>query len=303
MIKVEDLAFTYPSATSPTLNKLSFSIGKGEVYGLLGPSGCGKSTTQKLLMGLLSGYSGSAKLFDSQISALDRNMYERIGVSFELPTLYMRLTARENLKLFAALYAGKTREPLELLKLVDLQDAIDQRVETFSKGMKMRLNLCRALVHDPELLFLDEPTSGQDPSRARTTRNLIRQLKSEGKTIFLTTHNMSEADEICDRVGFLTHGHIPVTGAPKELKRTFGKKFLSVQSIEKGVNITNEFSMENLAHNQQFQSLLAADQIVSIHTQEANLDDIFIKATSDIQPIDAQENESKNKVAPNEVPS
>lgn len=293
MIKVENLGFTYPSAAEPTLKNLSFSIDDGEVYGLLGPSGCGKSTTQKLLMGLLSGYSGNAELFGAQISTLDRDMYERIGVSFELPTLYMRLTARENLKLFAALYSGKTREPMELLELVDLQDAADQRIETFSKGMKMRLNLCRALVHDPELLFLDEPTSGQDPSRARTTRNLIRQLKSEGKTIFLTTHNMSEADEICDRIGFLTHGHIPVTGAPEDLKRTYGRKYLSVQSTKDGVNISTEFSMENLADNAQFQALLADDEIVSIHTQEASLDDIFIKATSDISSSNTQQDDLK----------
>jgi energy-coupling factor transporter ATP-binding protein EcfA2 len=123
MIEVEDLSFTYPGSTAPTLDQLSFSIGKGEVYGLLGPSGAGKSTTQRILMGLLPGFSGAALVFGKKVGVLGRAYYERIGVSFELPTLYLRLTARENLKLFAALYDRPTRDPMEVLSLVDLAEA------------------------------------------------------------------------------------------------------------------------------------------------------------------------------------
>ena len=141
-----------------------------------------------------------------------RELYERIGVSFELPAVYLRLTAIENLRLFAALYDRPVRDLHEVLADVDLADAADQRVDQFSKGMKMRLNLARALLHDPDLLFLDEPTTGQDPARARATRGLIKALKARGKTIFLTTHNMAEAEEVCDRVGFLFEGRIAVTG-------------------------------------------------------------------------------------------
>ena len=279
MISVSDLAFTYPGANSATLNHLSFEIASGEVYGLLGPSGAGKSTTQKILMGLLSGFSGSARLFGEDVSSLGRAIYERIGVSFELPTLYLRLTARENLKLFAALYDRPTRTPEEVLTMVDLQDAADQRVETFSKGMKMRLNLCRALLHDPELLFLDEPTTGQDPARARITRELNLRLKSEGKTIFLTTHNMTEADEVCDRVGFLSGGNIPVSGTPADLKREFGRRYLAVDARDGDKIKRHEFSMQGLGTNRQFMDLLEADRIASMHTLEASLDDVFIKAT------------------------
>lgn len=280
MLEVTDLGYTYPGSPDPTLDGLSFCIGEGEVYGLLGPSGAGKSTTQKILMGLLTGFSGTANVFGKPVGALGRAYYNRIGVSFELPTLYLRLTARENLALFAALYDRPTRSPDDLLDMVDLADAADQRVETFSKGMKMRLNLCRALVQDPDLLFLDEPTTGQDPARARITRELILRLKSEGKTIFLTTHNMAEADEICDRVGFLVGGSIPVTGVPEELKRQYGQRLLNVATRAGDGWASHEFPMDGIGDNKGFLDLLTGGAVVSMHTLEASLDDVFIKATA-----------------------
>ena len=279
MIKATSLSFTYPGAGAPTLDNLSFEIGAGEVYGLLGPSGAGKSTTQRILMGLLGGFSGEATLFGQPVQALGRALYERIGVSFELPTVYLRLTALENLRLFAALYEKQTRDPMEVLADVDLADAANQRAEQFSKGMKMRLNLARSLLHDPELLFLDEPTTGQDPARARMTRDLVRGLKARGKTIFLTTHNMAEAEEICDRVGFLARGTIPVTGTPEELKRRYGQRVLEA-AVEGPAGIDRlSFPMDGLGQNQEFLGLLTAGKVVSMHTLEASLDDVFIKAT------------------------
>ena len=279
MIKATSLSFTYPGAGAPTLDNLSFEIGAGEVYGLLGPSGAGKSTTQRILMGLLGGFSGEATLFGQPVQALGRALYERIGVSFELPTVYLRLTALENLRLFAALYEKQTRDPMEVLAEVDLADAANQRAEQFSKGMKMRLNLARSLLHDPELLFLDEPTTGQDPARARMTRDLVRGLKARGKTIFLTTHNMAEAEEICDRVGFLAQGTIPVTGTPEELKRRYGQRVLEA-AVEGPAGIDRlSFPMDGLGQNQEFLGLLTAGKVVSMHTLEASLDDVFIKAT------------------------
>lgn len=278
MISVKGLQFTYPKEPKPILNGLSFDIEDGEVFGLLGPSGSGKSTTQKILMGLLKNYSGEANIFGQPVGSLGREFYERIGVSFELPTLYLRLTAAENLQLFAALYERPTRDILEVLALVDLADDANKRVEAFSKGMKMRLNLCRSLLHDPDILFLDEPTTGQDPSRARMTRELILQLKSEGKTIFLTTHNMAEADEVCDRVAFLSNGHIPVIGAPDTLKRQYGQRELQV--ITDGENYS--YPMDNIGKNADFLKILQNEDVVSMHTQEASLDDVFIKATSDV---------------------
>ena len=279
MIDVENLGFTYPRGDRPVLEGLSFSVAQGEVYGLLGPSGAGKSTTQRILMGLLRGHTGKADVFGAPVGRLGRGYFERIGVSFELPALYLRLTARENLKLFASLYDRPSRDPMEILTLVDLQEDADKRVEAFSKGMKMRLNLARALLHEPELLFLDEPTTGQDPARARNTRDLIRRLKAEGRTIFLTTHSMAEAEAICDRVGFLAGGQIPVTGTPADLKRQFGRRELEVTVRRGGSTKTSRFPMEGIGANTDFLALIAGEEIVAMHTLEASLDDVFIKAT------------------------
>lgn len=282
MISAQDLRFTYPGSAVPVLNGLSFEIAAGEVYGLLGPSGAGKSTTQRILMGMLSGFTGEARLFGQPVGSLGRALYERIGVSFELPAVYLRLTALENLRLFGALYERRTRDARELLTEVGLLDAADQRVEQFSKGMKMRLNLARALLHDPEVLFLDEPTTGQDPARARQTRDLIRRLKADGKTIFLTTHNMAEAEEVCDRVGFLAGGVIPVTGAPDDLKRGFGERTLEAVLEGPEGQHRKTFAMDGIGQNAEFLSLLTSGRVVSMHTKEASLDDVFIKATSNI---------------------
>jgi fluoroquinolone transport system ATP-binding protein len=276
MIGVEDVTFAYPGSGAAVLNGLSLDVPAGTVYGLLGPSGAGKSTTQKILMGLLRGYGGTARVLDAEPGAGGAAFYERIGVSFELPALYGRLTARENLELFAALYRNAPLEPLAALELVDLVDAAEQRVEGFSKGMKMRLNLCRALLNDPELLFLDEPTTGQDPDRARKTRNLIAGLRERGKTVFLTTHNMAEAAEICDRVGFLVEGRIALEGTPAELMRQFGKPRLKVTLSRNGQLEQREFPMEGLGADAGFRRLLESGDIVAMHTLEATLDDIFI---------------------------
>lgn len=284
MIHVDNLRFSYSGAAHPALDGIGFDVAAGEVYGLLGPSGAGKSTTQRILMGLLRGFSGNVALFGQPIATLGRGLYPRIGVSFELPALYLRLTALENLRLFAALYEKPTRDPLTVLDEVDLADAAGQRVETFSKGMKMRLNLARALLHDPDLLFLDEPTTGQDPARSRLTRDLIRRLKNEGKTIFLTTHNMSEAEEVCDRVGFLANGRIPVTGTPAELKRRYGRRSLEVTMASADGTTCERFPMDGIGHNAAFHAVLESGDIVAMHTLEASLDDIFIKATGQATP-------------------
>jgi fluoroquinolone transport system ATP-binding protein len=283
MIEVEDLAFSYPKAERPTLSGVTFAVERGEIYGLLGPSGAGKSTTQRIVLGLLKGYVGKVLLFGAPVAGPGRALYERIGVSFELPAVYLRLTAVENLRLFASLYDGPVRDPIEALADVDLTDAAHQRVDQFSKGMKMRLNLARALLHDPDLLFLDEPTTGQDPARARGTRDLIRSLKARGRTIFLTTHNMAEAEEICDRVGFLSEGRIAVTGTPDELKRRFGERQVEVLTRTAGPN-RHVFAMEGLGSNETFLTLLRNEDVLSIHTKEASLDDIFIKTTPAARP-------------------
>ncbi len=286
MIEISHLSYTYPGADQPVLNDLTFHIRRGEIFGLLGPSGSGKSTTQNILLGGLTGFSGTANVFGTSVREKTADFYQRIGVSFELPALYLRLSARENLDLFAALYDSPTRDPEKLLATMDLTEAADRRVENFSKGMKMRLNLCRALLNEPDLLFMDEPTTGQDPSRTRLVHKLIMDLKRQGKTVFLTTHNMVEAEEICDRVGFLVNGSIAVCGTPAELKRTYGKPQVRVTCRKDNATQSQLFPLAGLAHNAGFQAMLENREILSIHSLEASLEDIFVQVTNN-QDADA----------------
>lgn len=229
MLDVRDLHFTYPQGKAAAVRGLNVTVQRGEVFGFLGPSGAGKSTTQKILTGLLKGYTGSVCVFERELKTWDSSYYERIGVGFELPNHYLKLTARENLDYFRSLYQRPTADPAELLAQVGLADDTDTLVANFSKGMRMRLNFVRAILHQPDLLFLDEPTSGLDPVNAQAIKNLIAAKKAAGTTIFLTTHNMAVADELCDRVAFIIDGEIKALDTPKALKLRYGKRVVRVE--------------------------------------------------------------------------
>lgn len=279
MIHTKGLRFTYPGKTEATIKGLDFSIQPGEIFGFLGPSGAGKSTTQNILIGSLKGYEGSVTVFGKELRTLKKNYYEKIGVAFEFPSFYQRLTALENLNLFRALYGGRTEDPLKLLASVGLSEAANMRVSQFSKGMKMRLNFCRALLNDPDLLFLDEPTSGLDPVNAKRMKDFILQKKAEGKTIFLTTHNMHIAEELCDRVAFMAEGVIRLIDEPRALKIRSGGKKVTVEYRESGKLIKEDFDLVRLAADERFLRLIGSGSIETIHTTEATLEHIFIQVT------------------------
>jgi fluoroquinolone transport system ATP-binding protein len=165
IIGVRDMTFTYPAGDAPAVRGLSFSVGCGEIFGFLGPSGAGKSTTQKILIGLLRGYEGNVEVMGRDLGSWGADYYECVGVSFELPNHYQKLTAIENLDFFSSLYHKATEDPRRLLDMVGLGEDADARVSRFSKGMQMRLTFARALLHRPELIFLDEPTErAEDPA-------------------------------------------------------------------------------------------------------------------------------------------
>jgi len=168
---------------------------------------------------------------------------------------------------------------MKLLQMVELENDANERVGTFSKGMKSKLNFARSLLNDPEVLFLDEPTTGLDPVSSRLIKDIILQKKKEGTAIFLTTHNMNDADELCDRVGFIVDGKLMLIESPRELKIRHGKKIVKVEYLENDELMSQEFDLINLADNKDFLSLLIEGNIQTIHTAEATLDDIFIKAT------------------------
>jgi fluoroquinolone transport system ATP-binding protein len=279
MIDVNQLSFTYPGNQERTIKGMSFKIEEGEIFGFLGPSGAGKSTAQKVLIGILKGYSGNVKVMGQEVSRVSKDYYNHIGVSFELPNLYNRFTALENLNFFRSLYSGTKEDPQHLLDMVGLKQYAHDKVSDFSKGMKMRLNLVRSLLNKPELIFLDEPTSGLDPVNAQRVKNIILNKKEEGKTIFLTTHNMNLAEEICDRVAFVVDGRISIINSPRELKLKYGQSNVQVEYRENGNKKTVVFSMKGIGHNKKFIELIQTNDVERIHTQEATLQNIFIEVT------------------------
>lgn len=279
MIDVQNLKYTYAGAEHPALQGLNFQVQDGEVFGFLGPSGAGKSTTQKVLIGLLDDYDGKALVFEHEVRDWGPELYERIGVSAEKPNLYRKLTGRENLELFAALYGGAVHDPLELFERVGMADAVDRRVGAYSKGMQMRLNFIRALIHEPDLVFLDEPTAGIDPGNARAVKAIIEDLRKRGATVFLTTHDMTVADQLCDRVAFIVDGKLAVVETPRTLKLDHGEPIVRVEYRTNDTLHERTFPLPELSANTDFRTLLEKNTIETIHTTEATLEDVFIELT------------------------
>lgn len=287
MITVQDLVFTYPGAPKPTLEGLDFDIADGEILGFLGPSGSGKSTTQRILIGLLEGYRGRAQVMGKEVRDWGPELYEQIGVSFEFPNHHQRLTAIENLQHFGALYRGPLVDPMEALRWVDLAAHADKRVSDFSKGMKIRLNVARSLLHRPKLLFLDEPTSGLDPVNAKRVKDLVRRLQSEGTTVFVTTHDMSVAEALCDRVAFICDGGIAAIDSPAALEKRFGSRTVCVEWIDpQGESRHESFELDGLGDDERFLALIRSGaRIETMHSQETTLENVFIEVTG--QRLDA----------------
>ena len=279
MISVEGLNYTYPGAGQQALKNISFDINRGEIFGFLGPSGAGKSTTQKVLNGLIRGYTGSVRVNGTDLSNMNRSFYEKIGVAFEFPNLYLKLTAFENLQLFASFFKSTPQKPEVLLEMVNLLEDRDTKVEAFSKGMKMRLSFIRALLNNPEILFLDEPTAGLDPGNARIMKDIILDMQKKGVTIFFTTHNMSDAGELCNRLAFMVDGTLPVIDSTQNLKLKHGRKVVRLEYLDNKEKLSFEFELKGLASNQQFHEIIQNKEVQTIHTLEASLEDIFIKIT------------------------
>ena len=209
----------------------------------------------------------------------DRDYYQRIGVAFEAPNHYLKLTARENLRLFAALYDRPAEDPEHLLERVGLAIDADKRVAEFSKGMRGRLTLARALQHRPELLFLDEPTAGLDPSTARQVRHVIQEARTNGATVFLTTHDVVTAQELCDRVAFLIEGRIAAIDSLGALRRAHGRRAVRVDLQTSEGRQSKEFDLEKLGQNAAFLSWLQSGVVESMHTLETTLEDVFVQVT------------------------
>lgn len=279
MIQVNNLQFTYKKSQKEAIRNMCFDVAKGEIFGFLGPSGAGKTTTQRLIIGLLRNYSGKIEVLGKERNQWGKDFYEQIGVAFDFPNLYTKLTAKENLQLIGSYYKNKSVNPEELLDRVGLLPEKDVRVENFSKGMKMRLNFVRSILHKPNLMFFDEPTSGLDPVNAHVIKEIILEQKKAGKTIFLTTHNMTVAEQLCDRVAFIVEGKIVNIGSPKDLMIEHGKRLVKIEYQMNGEICEQSFELTDLGDSPDFLNILRNTEIKTIHSAEATLEDIFIKLT------------------------
>lgn len=279
MIDIKNLNFTYQKSKKHAVKDVTFSISKGEIFGFLGPSGAGKTTTQRLIIGLLKGYSGHIRIMDKERKQWNKSFFEHIGVAFDFPNLYQKLTGMENLKLISSYYQHKPKDLDVLFDQVGLLKDKDQKVESYSKGMKMRLNFIRSIMHDPKIMFFDEPTSGLDPVNAKIIKDTILHMKSQGKTIFLTTHNMTVAEQLCDRVAFINEGIISAIDSPKNLMLQHGKAFVDVGYADAEAAVNETFPLDTIGSSARFKQVINTKKILTMHSQEATLEDVFIKFT------------------------
>jgi fluoroquinolone transport system ATP-binding protein len=280
IISVHDLRFRYPRTTGDVLNGLEFEVAEGEIFGFLGPNGSGKSTTQKILTGILPPDRGDVRVFGRALGSEGADYYNRIGVSFEFPNLYEKLTAEENLAFYRGFFDVPTDEPDALLRSVDLPVGDRMPVATYSKGMKMRLVLARSLINRPRLWFLDEPTTGQDPRHAVAIRDLIRAQADAGVTVFLTTHDMSVADRLCDRVALIHDGALLVVDTPRALKLEVSERLVRVEHrLQAGALQRRDFRLDDEVSKSDFLETVRTTDVETIHTLEPSLEDVFLRLT------------------------
>jgi len=277
-IVAEELVYSYGDLLA--VDGVSFRVAEGEILGFLGPNGAGKSTTVKMLTGQIRPKGGRATLLGIDVARDPEKVQGQLGVCFELPNLYEQMSAAENLKLFARLFGVRSFDADALLKRVGLAGRERDRVEGYSKGMKQRLMVARALVNRPSILFLDEPTEGLDPMSSETIRNIILQERERGATVFLTTHDMMEADKLSDRVAFVDKGKIVVLDTPHSLKQQYGKRALKAEVTgQDGGLDSREVVLDRPETADAVQELFSSEDVVTVHSEEASLEDIFIEIT------------------------
>lgn len=277
-ILADDLVYQYGDLVA--VDHISFNVPECEIISFLGPNGAGKTTTVKMLTGQLKPKSGRAMLLGMEVSKSTEKVQEEIGVCFETPNLYEQMSALENLKLFARLFNIKDFDGEALLKRVGLAGREKDRVETYSRGMKQRLMVARSMVNQPRILFLDEPTAGLDPTSSEAIREIILQERDRGATVFLTTHDMIEADKLSNRVVFMNNGKIVAVDTPYNLKQQYGKRALKAKVISAdGALEDREIILDAYETPSAVKKLFAEEKVATIHSEEATLEDIFIKIT------------------------
>ena len=271
-IEVNGLSRTFNDLQA--VDNISFAVEAGEVFGFLGHNGAGKTTTIRMLSGQLRPSAGSARVAGCDVITEQRRLKPLVGVVSESQNLYERMSGRENLAFAARLFGQDNQRVDEALDQVGLLDRARDNVRHYSNGMKQRLLIARALLHRPPIIFLDEPTRGLDPVVGREIRRLVIELSTQGVTIFLTTHYMEEADQLCGRVAFLSEGRIVALDTPDNLKVAHGKRSLKA-TLDSGQSLT--IALDDEGAGKQLEKLVNAGQIRKLHSAEATLEEVFIQ--------------------------
>ena len=271
LLSTEDVCLSFKGKR--VLDHLSFSVTRGECFGFLGPSGAGKTTTIKLLTRQLAKDSGRIHLFGRPIEHATNADYERIGILSDTSALYERMSIEDNLRFYAKIRGVTGNNIPTLLERMGLADSRKTLVKNCSKGMRQRATLLAALVHGPELLFLDEPTSGLDPAARAEVHKMLRELKDAGATVFLTTHDMAEAEDLCDRIGILNEGRLIADDAPQALKLRHARNEV-VMRLASGrvVRTTKDAAGAPLVAE-----ALASGECLSVHSVEPNLEEVCLE--------------------------
>ncbi len=277
-IIADQLTYSYDQLTA--VDHIDFNVHEGEILSFLGPNGAGKTTTVMMLTGQLRPKEGRATLLGMDVVQQTESIQAQIGVCFELTNLYEQMSAEENLNLFAALFGVKDFDAGVVIERVGLDGRGKDRVETYSKGMKQRLMVGRALVNQPQILFLDEPTEGLDPVSSETIRNVILEERERGATVFLTTHDMVEADKLSDRVAFIDQGQIAALDTPHNLKQQYGRRAIKAEVVgQNGKLESREIILDDPDTPDAVKNLFTHEQVITLHSEEATLEDIFIRIT------------------------
>jgi len=250
---------------------ITFSIQEGEIFGFLGPSGSGKTTTINILTGQLKADAGTAHVLSKTVEDLKVEVLEQIGIVSDTSGFYEKMSLYNNLKAYAMIFGVDMKKVDELLQKVGLYDSRNKIAEKLSTGMKQRMLLVRALINQPKLLFLDEPTSGLDPSTSRTIHDLLLELKAQGTTIFLTTHDMQEATLLCDRLALLHKGELVEVGSPHEIIQKY--------NTDKKVRLEYVDLTTKTVAFEELQGDMDLSNVISIHSCEPTLEDVFITLT------------------------
>ena len=258
------------------LKGIQLDVQKGEIFGLLGPSGAGKTTLINIMTGQLTPSAGHVEILGKKSTALSGEDYMQMGIMMDNFGLYERMSAFDNLKFYEMIDGRNSRKIMQILEYVGLKDAAKKKVSDLSKGMRNRLSFARVLLRSPRVMFLDEPTSGLDPMTVEAIHDLILREKEKGATIFLTTHNMHEAEKLCDHIALLNEGTIVEFGPPHEICRRYNHQKKLQIHLKDGSDLLLDHTPES---GEKIAELLRAGELETIHSTEPNLETVFMELT------------------------